>query len=210
VDTPRLQAAATGQISGNIYLPSSNSGINQVFDSLYTKGTATIYPDLFFVDLQSAISQSTTLPGFGFQNFSTLPRNQQTLRYLSNVSPYVRKSFDGSVDTALRYTFGSTNYGSYTTIVTALVIPGQANLASSTLNEGTLIAATGDNFQRMLARFTADAFDYNSSSSVLRNTQVSGYNDLEYRFTPRIAALARAGYQNVRYPSSPAATFAGT
>ena len=208
VDTPRLQAVATGQVNGNIYLPGSNSSLNQVFGSLYANGTATVYPDLFFVDLQSSISQSTTAPGFGFQNLSTLPRNRQTQQYFNNISPYLRKSFDGLVDTELRYTFGSSNYGGNTTIVTSPITSGQTNLTSSTLNEGTFIAATGANFERMLARFTADALDYNTSS-VSQNTQVSAYNDVEYRFTPTIAALARAGYQNLRYPLSPAASFAG-
>jgi hypothetical protein len=87
VDTPRLQAVATGQVNGNIYLPGSNASLNQVFGSLYANGTATVSPDLFFVDLQSSISQSTTAPGFGFQNLSTLPRNQQTQQYLTNISP---------------------------------------------------------------------------------------------------------------------------
>jgi len=59
-----------------------------------------------------------------------------------------------------------------------------------------------------LARFTADASEYNSSSTS-QNTQVSAFNDFEYRFAPSVAALGRAGYQNLRYPFSPAATFAG-
>jgi hypothetical protein len=78
---------ATGEVSGNVYLPSFNSGLNQVLDSLYVNGTATIYRDLFCINFQSAISRSTTLPGFGFQNLSTPQRIQQTLQYLNNVSP---------------------------------------------------------------------------------------------------------------------------
>jgi hypothetical protein len=38
---------------------------------------------------------------------------------------------------------------------------------------------------------------------------VSAYDDLEDRITPAIAALARAGYQNIQFPFTPAATFAG-
>jgi len=82
------------------------------------------------------------------------------------------------------------------------------NLASTTLNEGTFIAATGQDFQRFLASFTADAAQLDSSS-VSQSSQISAFNDFEYRFTPTIAALGRAGYQNLRYPFSPDATFAG-
>ena len=194
-DTPRLQAVATGQANGNVYLPSSNSSLNQVFGTFYGNGHGTIIPDTLFVDAQSTITQSTALPGFGFQNLSTLPRNQLTQQFINNVSPYVVKSFDGLVDSELRYTFSSSNYGGNTAIVTSPLVPGrQNNLSSGTLNEGSFIAATGQDFERVLARFTADALEFNSTSTA-QNTQVSAFNDLEYRFTPTIAALGRAGYQ---------------
>jgi len=208
VDTPRLQAVATGQGSGLIYLPSSNSTLNQIYGSLYANGHGTIYPDLLYVDAQSSLIQSTTLPGFGFQNLSTLPRNQQTQQFITNVSPYLLKSFGSVADTELRYTFSSTNYGRNTIVTSSPLVPGLNNLAGQTLNEGTFIAVTGEDFQRTTLRFTADAAELNSSS-VAQSTQVSAYNDVQYLFTPSIAALGRAGYQNQRYPGSPAATFAG-
>jgi hypothetical protein len=208
VDTPRLQAVATGQASEYIYLPSLSSNSNQPSGNLYANAHATIYPDLFYVDAQSLLTPSTTLPGFGFQNLSTLPRNQQTLQFVNNISPYLIKSFGAVADTELRYTFSSGNYGGNTTVTTSPSNPGLNSLASTTLNEGTFIAATGEDFQKAVARFTADAAQINGSS-VNQSTQVSAYNDFQYNFTPTIAALGRAGYQNQRYPGSPAATFAG-
>jgi hypothetical protein len=208
VDTPRLQAVATGHASEYFYLPSSNSTPNQPSGSLYANGHGTIYPDLFYVDAQSSLIPSTTLPGFGFQNLSTLPRNQQTLQFVNNISPYLIKSFGALADTELRYTFSSSNYGGNTFVTTSPSTPGLNNLASTTLNEGTFIAVTGEDFQKLVARFTADAAELNGSFAN-QSTQVSAYNDLQYNFTPVIAALGRAGYQNLRYPGSPAATFAG-
>jgi hypothetical protein len=207
-DTPRLQAVATGQANGSVYLPANLSGLNQVYGSLYANGLGTIVPDALFVDFQNVITQSTTQPGFGFQNLSNLPRSQQTQQYITNVSPYFRKSFDGVLDTELRYRFSSSNYGGNTTVVTAPAFLGRNTLSSSILNEGTFIAATGQDFERVLLRFTADASEFNSSSTS-QNSQVSAYNDFEYRFTPTIAALGRAGYQNIRFPFSPEATSAG-
>jgi hypothetical protein len=208
IDTPRLQAVATGQANGNIYLPGSNSSLNQIFGSLYANGHGTVYPDLLYVDAQSLITQGSTLPGFGFQNLSTLPRNQQTQQFINVVSPYLIKSFGPVADTELRYTFNSSNYGGNTTVTASPLVPGLGSLASTTLNEGTFIAATGEDFQKVLARFTADAAELNGSP-LNQSTQVSAYNDFQYSFTPMIAALGRAGYQNQRYPGSPAATFAG-
>src|SRR5215469_7577200 len=89
VDSPRLQAIASGSASGSIYLPNSLSNLDQVYGNLYANGYGTIYPDFAFVDFQSLITQTTTLPGFGFQNLSTLPSNQKTQQYIVNVSPYL-------------------------------------------------------------------------------------------------------------------------
>jgi uncharacterized protein (PEP-CTERM system associated) len=208
VDSPRLQAVATGQGSEYIYLPSSSSTPNQPSGSLYANGHGTIYPDLFYVDAQSSLIPTTTLPGFGFQNLSTLPRNQQTLQFINTISPYLIKSFGPWADTELRYTFSSGNYGGNTTVTTSPSTPGLNSLASTTLNEGTFIAVTGEEFQKAVVRFTADAAEL-TGSPVNQSTQVSAFNDFQYNFTPTIAALGRAGYQNIRYPGSPAATFAG-
>jgi hypothetical protein len=208
VDTPKLQAIATGLANGQLYLPGNLSNFDQAFGSLYANGTGTAYPGLAYIDFQSSISQSTTLPGFGFQNLSTLPSNQQTQQYLFNISPYLVHSFDGNVDTELRYTFSSVNYGGNTTVVTTPLVPGATTLASSTLNEGTFIAVTGENFQKLQTRFTADASEY-TNTSVSQNTEVSAYSDFLYQFIPSLAGLGRVGYQNLRFPGSPEASFAG-
>ena len=211
-DTPRLQAVFTGSLNGYFYIPTSN--FNQLTGSLYASGFGTVVPDALFVDARSVVTQSSALPGFGFQNLSQLPANQQTQVYSTTLSPYLRKSFDGLVDSELRYTFSSTNFGGNTTVLgtptpvrpTTLVAP--TTLSSSIFNEGTFIAATGSDFRRSLTRLTIDAFDYNASSTS-RNKQFSAYDDLEYRITPQVAALARVGYQNIQYPFVPAATFVG-
>ncbi len=211
-DTPRLRAIFTGSLNGYLYVPSSN--LNQLNGSLYASGFGTVVPDALFVDARSLVTQSTTIPGFGFQNLSQLPSNQQTQVYSNTISPYLRKSFDGLVDSELRYTFAQQNFGGNTTVLgpatpatpTTLLAP--TNLSSSILNEGTLIAATGSDFRRSLSRLTIDASDYNTSSTS-RNKQFSAYDDLEYRIRPQVAALGRVGYQNIQYPFAPAATFVG-
>jgi hypothetical protein len=205
-DTPRLQAVLSGNLNTYFYIPSS-SNLNQVTGSLYANGFGTIVPDALFINLNSVVTQSTTLPGFGFQNLSRLPTNQQTQVYSTNVSPFLRKSFDGLVDTELRYTFNSTNFGGNTSVVTS-PLGTPATVASGILNEGTFIAATGQNFNRTLSRLTIDASKFNSNSTN-QNSQVSAFDDLEYRITPQVAALGRVGYQNIQYPFSPAATFVG-
>jgi hypothetical protein len=210
-DTPRLQGVLSAQVTGGVYTPTSN--LDQLYANLYASGTGTIIPDRLFVDVKSAISQSSALPGLGFVNPSLLPRNEQTQTYVNEVSPYLRQSFDGMVDTELRYRFGSTNFGNNPSVtsptLTPLTLsPLTSGLANGVLNEGTFTAATGQNFERGLSRLTVDAQNFNSNSTS-RNSQFSGYDDLEYRITPDIAALGRVGYQNIQYPFAPLATFAG-
>lgn len=202
-DTPRFQGVLSASASGDLYVPTGS--LNQVVGDLYGRGTGTILPDRMFVDLSSLITQATTLPGLGFVNPSLLPSSQQTQVFVNTVSPYVRESIDGLVDSELRYTFGSSNFGGNTISGTPAL---NTNLGTGILNEGTFTAATGRDFERGLSRLTVDASDFNSPS-VSRNTQFSGYDDLEFRIRPNIAALARIGYQNIRYPFVPAATFAG-
>jgi uncharacterized protein (PEP-CTERM system associated) len=205
-DTPRLQGVLSASVEGDAYTPTSN--LDQFLANLYASGTGTIIPDRLFVDVRSIITQASALPGLGFVNPSLLPRNQQTQVYANTVSPYLRQSFDGMVDTELRYRFGSSNFGGNTSTVSSTLTPATTNLASGILNEGTFTASTGQNFQRAGSRLTIDAQSFNSSSTS-RNSQFSSFDDLQYQITPDIAALGRIGYQNIQYPFAPAATFVG-
>ncbi len=204
-DTPRFKGVLSGQAAGNIYVPTSN--LNQITANLYGSGTGTVISDRLFVDLSSYITQASSLPGLGFVSPSLLPNTQQTQVYANTISPYLRQSFGGLVDTELRYRLGSTNFGGNTAI-TSTTSPVTSNIASGILNEGTFTAASGQDFARGLSRLTVDYSDFNSSSTS-RNQQFSAYNDVEYRFLPNISALGRAGYQNLRFPFAPTATFAG-
>ena len=205
-DTPRLQAVLTGNLNTALYIPTSD--LNQVYGSLYANGFGTIVPDALFVNFNSLVTQSSAQPGFGFQNLSQVSPNQQTQVYSTTISPFLRKSYDGLVDTQLQYTFNSTNYGGNTTVV-ATPLAAPTNLASSTSSEGTFIASTGPDFSRALSsRLTLDASNYNSGSTN-QNSQASAFTDFEYRIAPQAAALARVGYQNIQYPHAPAATFVG-
>jgi uncharacterized protein (PEP-CTERM system associated) len=198
-DTPRFQGVATRNL--NAYIYARESSLDQVVGSFCGSDFGTIWPDGLFVDLRSAITQSTTSPTFGFQNLSQLPTNQQTQVYTGDISPYLRKSFDGLVDTELRYRLDATRYGGATTAV-------PPTLSFGILNEGTLTVATGRDFERALSRVTVDGSNFNSIF-LDRNTQFNAYDDLEYRITPQIAASGEPGIRLFRFPASPEATFAG-
>jgi hypothetical protein len=205
-DTPRLTGVLSAQVEGDAYIPTSY--LNQVFANLYAAGTGTLIPDRLFVDADSVITQASALPGLGFTSPSLLPSTEQTQVFVNTISPYLRQSFDGVVDTELRYRFGSSNFGGNTAASAPTLSPASSTLASGVLNEGTFTAATGENFERALSRLIIDAQDFNSPSTS-RNSQFNAFDDLQYQITPDIAALGRIGYQNIQYPFAPEATFAG-
>jgi hypothetical protein len=204
-DTPRFQGVLSAAATGSIYTRESN--LDQITGNLFGQGTGTIVPDRFFVDVSSYVTQASTLGGLGFINPSLLPSTQQTQTFGNIISPYLVGSFGGLVDTELRYRFGATNFGG-TTGINSAAVPGSTQLASGILNEGIFTATTGQNFARTVSRLTIDASGFNSNSAS-QNTQFSAFDDIQYYFKPNISALVRAGYQNLRYPFSPAADFAG-
>jgi uncharacterized protein (PEP-CTERM system associated) len=205
VDTPRFQGVLSGGAEGDIYAPSSE--LNQISANLFGQGTGTIVPGRLFVDLSSYITQASAIPGVGFVSPSSLPSTQQTQVYSNTISPYLRQSFDGLLDTELRYRFGATNFGG-TTAITSTTVPETSNLSSGILNEGTFTATTGRDFARSLSRLTVDASSFDSNSTS-QNTQFSAYDDIQYQIKPNISAVGRVGYQNLQYPDAPGATFAG-
>lgn len=204
-DTPRFTGVASGNIHGNVYVPTSY--LDQISANFFGQGTGTIIPDRLFVDLASDITQASTTPGLGFVSPSLLPRTQQTLVFTNTVSPYLRQSFDRLVDTELRYRFASTNFNQ-NTAVTSTIPPFNTSLANGTLNEGTFTAATGPDFVRFGSRLVVDGLNFNSNSTA-QNSQFSAFEAFEYFIRPNIAFLGQAGYQNIRYPFAPTATFAG-
>jgi hypothetical protein len=204
-DTPRFTGVLSGNVWGGIYAGASS--LDQITANLYGQGTGTLVPDRLFVDVASNITQASTLPGLGFVSPSLLPRTQQTLVFTNTVSPYLRESYDGLIDSELRYRFASTDYG-HNTFITSTTNPLNTALANGTFNEGTLTVASGTDFTRAASRLIVDGSSFNSNSTA-QNTQFSAYNDFEYFFKPNIAALGRVGYQNIQYPFAPAATFAG-
>jgi len=204
-DTPRFTGVLSGNVQGNLYTPTSN--LDQISANLFGDGTGTLVPGYLFVDTSSSMNEASTLGGLGFVSPSTLPRTQRTLVFTNTVSPYLRESYDGLVDTELRYRFSAVDFGQNTG-VNSTTNPFNSGLANGTLNEGTFTAATGRDFTRLSSRLIVDASKFDSNSSN-QNSQFSAYDDIEYFIKPNIAALGRAGYQNIRFPFAPAATFAG-
>jgi hypothetical protein len=214
-DTPRLVGVLTGNLAYDRYIVATDE--DQLYGNLYASGTAAAIPDHLYLDVTSAVSQAATFGAAGFAPISQLSTNQITQIYTNTASPYFRYSYGGLVDAELRYRVASAIFGANTLAgapppspFVPGVTPITSALSNSLSNDGTLIIATGSNFERLLSRLTIDTSELTAApGSVIPNAQVSAYDDVEYRFTPEVAALARLGYENIRYPFAPAATATG-
>jgi uncharacterized protein (PEP-CTERM system associated) len=204
-DTPRFTGVLTGSVGGTLYVPSRN--LDSITANAYGQGTGMVAANRLFVDVSTGITEASTTPGLGFVNPSTLPSTQRTLTVTSVVSPYLRESVDGLIDSELRYTLGATDFGQNTNVISTTT-PQATTLANATSNEGTLTVTTGQNFTRISSRLVVDASSYNSGS-IDQYTQFSAFDDVQYFIKPNIAVLGRAGYQNLEYPFASTANFAG-
>ena len=209
-DSYRLQ----GQISSSTnYLhyarASDQSSLNE---NLLGFGLATVVPDHFFVDGRAAITQVSTVGGVGFANSTLIPPNQQTQALVTSLSPIWRESFGNLIDTELRYNYALSvfNNGSFlrNLVSTAAPPPGAGSLSNTAENDITLTIATGRAFNALSSKLTLDATKVDTQSAT-RSTQLRGYDDLEYAINSTFAALARVGFEDIRYPLQPAADSVG-
>ena len=208
-DTPRFRGILDANLEYDKFVFAPDQ--DRLFLSLYGNGTVTAIPDMLFVDVQANRSQASLVGSAGFASVSQQSKNSTTPVTVASISPYLRRSYAGLVDSELRYRFGTTSSaggGFGNNALTTPILQTSSALADSSLNQGTLTVATGRDFEKLLSRLTLDVSKVDSSS-VAANSRSTAYNDIEYRFTSGVAALGRLGYENIRYRDAPDATTAG-
>ncbi len=209
VDSVRLQGQLNGSIDYQKYARATD--LDALNANLLGYGLGTIVPDHVYLDGRAAITQLSQTGSVGFANSSVIPPSQQTQAEVISLSPIVRQSIDGYVDGEFRYNFGMNLFqnGSLlknsTTVVPVSPTVPSTSLSNATTNEATLSLATGSRFSFFASKLTLDASNVDSQSAA-KSTALRGYDDAEYQFNSEIAALARAGYENINYPLQPAAS----
>src|SRR5262249_13011543 len=136
-----------------------------------------------------------------------VPASQQTQNTVVSFTPIARESFDGYVDSELRYNYGLTMSGSGGLLGNSTSSVA-APLANTTQNDATLRLATGRRVTASGSRLTLDGLKIDSTSPS-KSTQLRAFDDVEYRFNREFTALGRIGYENLRFPLQPAATTTG-
>lgn len=204
-DTLRLQGQLSGNIEYDRFLRAHDQ--NKLDNNLLGYGLGTVVPDHIYIDGRAAVTQLSQAGGVGFANSNVILPSQQTQAFVTSLSPIARTSFGDYVDTELRYTYGLDvfNNGS---LLNNTASPAANSLSNITQNDVTLSVATGRAFSVLASKLTLDATKIDSASAA-RSTQLQAYDDLEYAFNTHFAALARVGYEDLRYPLQPAATTTG-
>ncbi len=212
VDSVRLQGQLSGSVDYQKYARATDlDGLNA---NLLGFGLGTVVRDHVFIDARAAITQLSRSGGVGFANSSVIPRSQQTQAEVISLSPIARGSISDFVDGEFRYNYSLSLFqnggflGNSATTVPATATVPSTSLSNTSQNQATLSLATGRRFTLLSSRLTLDATEANSGPAA-ESTQLRAFDDVEYQFNREFAALARAGYEDFRFPLQPAANRKG-
>jgi uncharacterized protein (PEP-CTERM system associated) len=205
VDTVRLQGQFNGTLDYQKFVRASDQDRLNV--NLLAYGLGTVVQDHVFVDTRAAITQVSRTGGLGFAGPQVIQRSQDTQVMTASLSPVARNSFGGYVDSELRYNYGlvRSQPGGFFGNGNA---PAANNLQDATSNAVTGTLATGRLFTYFGSKLTLSARKVDSDSAS-RSTQLRAFDDLEYQFNQKFAALGRFGFEKLDYPLQPAASFTG-
>lgn len=190
--------------------------LNFIGQNLYANGTATIAPDLFFIDGRGLLSVQPSIPGLGtgllagtavpllsptvVNTSAAIPRSQLAQVESFSASPYLARRFDGVGSAELRYTFSDTNFSGLQPLTTPTPAGTALQNTSNVTNEVTAAFATGENLGRLQSRFLLDA---GQSSGTVASNQLIGTIDSGYAITERITALATIGHEQIHFGGAP-------
>jgi uncharacterized protein (PEP-CTERM system associated) len=190
-DTPHLQGVLTSSLEYTKYARATDEDEVTATGSAY--GLATIAPDHLYVDGRASMFQVSPTGNVGFASptLGTAAVAPETL-LTTSVTPVWRESFGDLVATDLRYNYSSVSP------VSSLSNTSSTTLAASEENQGTLTVALGKGGGTLSSRFVLSAADI-ASQSLAASTQTRGVTELQYRFNPEVAVIARGGYENLRF-----------
>ena len=188
----------------------ANSSQDQVQQNLFTNGTLTAVPDLFFIDGNASISTQSRQGGRGFNNTSQIPTTQSTQTAAYSGSPYLRLHFGADGDAEFRYTFSQTVFNGNTGPVTdSLTGQNLGSLSNATQHAVSFSYNTGEALSRLQFGFLSSYVQLISGSGGLDSRHATDTVSATYAVTDAVSALFGGGYEKLVYPQLPADNFSG-
>ena len=189
-DTPHLQGVLTSSFEYLKYARATDVDMITATGSAY--GLATIAPDHLYIDGRGSIFQVSPTGNVGFANPTLGTAVAPETLLTTSVTPVWRESFGDLVATDLRYNYSSVSP------VASLSSTSSSTLAAAEQNQGALTVAFGKGGGTLSSRLVLSAADVNSQS-LAASTETRAITELQYRFNPEVAVIARGGYENLRF-----------
>jgi uncharacterized protein (PEP-CTERM system associated) len=199
--------AATARLQGTLYyapqlnLFTFHGNQTNIGQNLNASATATVVPDLFFVDLRGFAGQQSAYGGQGTLASSQSSGNNQVQTTSFSVRPYLQHKFSGIGTAMLGYTLTQSmtdaSQVNSNTSNSPFFIPINSN--RSLTNEGHFNFTTGDEFGRF--NHMVDALASQSQGTGVQNgsRQSSAYYQLSYATTRDLTLNGSLGYEDIYY-----------
>jgi uncharacterized protein (PEP-CTERM system associated) len=198
-DTPHLQGVCQSSFEYLKYARATDQDMATASGSAYE--LATISPDHLYIDGRASIFQVSPVGNGGFANPQLNGFVTPETILTTSITPVWREKFSDLIETDLRY-----NYGTVSPIG-ALSSSSTSAVAATETNQGALTVALGSGSGTLSSRVVLSAADI-ASQSEAASTQTRGLAELQYRFNPEVAVVARGGYEDLRFQNAGLA-FAG-
>jgi uncharacterized protein (PEP-CTERM system associated) len=197
-DSARLQGVFN--YSPSLIKYATDTSQDQIQQNLFTNGTLTAVPNLFFFDGNASISDQSRLGGRGFGNTSQIPTTQSTQTIAYSGSPYLQFHFGDLGDAELRYSLSQTNFSGNTgPVVDNLTGQNFGPLANATQHAGLFTYNTGEAFSRLQLTFQSSYTQFISGNGDLNSRHVLGTLNASYAVTNIWTALFGGGYEKLSY-----------
>jgi uncharacterized protein (PEP-CTERM system associated) len=178
----------------NIYTFHGNqNGIDQ---NLNAAATATVIPDLFFVDVR-AYAAEQALSGYNGPTGTTqVGSSNEALTTSFSISPTLRHSFSTVADAELGYTFSRTAFAANSQVATATAQAVNQNFISQ---EEFATVSTGQDFGQFNDSVSAQATQTNGTGSLSGASSDVITNTASYALTHSITVTGSIGYEDYTY-----------
>jgi uncharacterized protein (PEP-CTERM system associated) len=176
-DSPRLNLDLNYALDAVAYVREQE--LSELRNQLEFASTATLVPEMVFLDGFAAIEQQPTETGRTGSGSSLAAATDLTTVYTYSLSPYLDNHFGSFADSELRYTFNQVL---------------SEDLTNSTAHRAEATLVSGSQFPRLLWTLNASGEEASSSRDI--STRFAAAS-VEYRLSRVLGLLASVGYERI-------------
>jgi uncharacterized protein (PEP-CTERM system associated) len=193
-ESARLTGSLFYSPSVNIYAFHGNqNGIDQ---NLNAAATATVIPDLFFVDLRAYAAEQAISGYNGPAGTTNVSSSNEALTTSFSISPTLRHSFGTLANAELGYTLSRTAFAANSQVATATAQTVNQNFVSQ---EEHALVSTGQDFGQINDAISADATQTSGTGSLSGASSDVISNTLSYAATRSVTVTSSIGHEDYTY-----------